>query len=86
MARRESSAERVAAYHERRVSSGESSRKFYIRDEHVEILRRFQIESGLPNQHDALQALLEQFRAERYTGGRRRSAPRNDNPTTKDCP
>ncbi len=64
MPQRRSSAQAVFEHHERRLAAGETSRRFYVREEHMQILRRFMIANGLPNQHSAMQVLLEQFRRE----------------------
>ncbi len=84
MPQRRSSAQAVFEHHERRLAAGETSRRFYVREEHLQILRRFMIANGLPNQHSAMQALLEQFRREHNIGDTARPRPRNGNLNTRE--
>lgn len=75
---------RVMEHHERRLARGEKARQFYIREEHIETVKRFMLENGLPNQHSALQAMLDQFRSQHSSVPVSHTAHRNDNSSTKD--
>ncbi|WP_279483526.1 hypothetical protein [Aureimonas sp. SK2] len=75
---------RVMDHYERRLARGEKARQFYIREEHLETVKRFMIENGLPNQHSALQAMLDQFRLQQSTVRDSQPAARNARHTTKD--
>ncbi len=84
MSSRSHSTQRVLEHVERRKAAGERGRQFFVRDEHMQILRRFQIQHGYANQHEAMQALLERFRADHNTGEAPSASSLNDNPNTRD--
>lgn len=84
MPQRSDTTQRVLEHVERRKAAGERGRQFFVREEHMQILRRFQIQHGYASQSTALQALLERLRVEQNTGGAPSASPLNDNPNTRD--
>lgn len=84
MPQRSDNSQRVLEHMERRKAAGERGRNFFVRDEHMQILRGFQIQHGYANQHSAMQALLEQFRADHSIGETAKPCPRNGNTNTRE--
>lgn len=76
--------ERVQNHFDRRRSVGETPRRFFVRDEHMQLLRRYQFQHGYPNQHTAIQALLEELRADQNTAKNEPLVPRTPNHPLKD--
>ncbi|GGE24341.1 hypothetical protein GCM10011390_49700 [Aureimonas endophytica] len=74
----------VLEHHIRRAAAGESGRMFYLHEEHMQVIRRFQVERGLPNLHSALQGLIDQFRFDQFTQGSDDVAPRPHNRKPRD--
>lgn len=77
------STHRVIEHHERRRAGGENLRSFYLREEHMQFLRRFKIANGLPNLNAALQSALESVHSYEFEG-KDSPEPREINPERRD--
>lgn len=79
----ETSTPRVVEHYERRRADGENARSFFLREEHLQFLRRYKIANGLPSLNAALQSVLERdnsFKIEEMGNPQ----PRQRNPKTRD--